>query len=411
MSALPAFSAFGIELEYMVVDRESLSILPVADELLHRLSGTQTSEVRHGTLAWSNELVLHLLELKNVTPAREVESLPAAFQGEIQQINCLLKSMNAMLMPTGMHPWMNPATETRLWPHKNADIYFAYDRIFNCKQHGWANLQSMHLNLPFADDYEFERLHAAVRLLLPILPALAASSPIAEGGNTGFMNFRMKNYCTHQIRVPSTIGRVIPETAVSRAGYEAEILSPMYRDIAALDEEGILQHEWLNVRGAVPRFDRNAIEIRVIDTQECPQANLAIAAVAIDALRALYNETYAPLAEQQSMGTDELATIMQACICDAEQAVIANAEYLRLMGLPVDRCEGRDLWRHLIASMRRNEPEQRRMWQHELRIILEHGPLARRILHALGANYCRAQLRTVYRELCDCLEEGRMFQG
>jgi carboxylate-amine ligase len=411
MSALPAFSVCGVELEYVIVDRESLSILPVADELLHRLSGTHASEVKHGTLAWSNELVLHLLELKNATPAGDVQSLPAAFQSEIQRINHLLRSMNARLMPTGMHPWMNPATETRLWPHKDADIYLAYDRIFNCKQHGWANLQSMHLNLPFADDYEFERLHAAVRLLLPILPALAASSPIAEGNNTGFMNFRMKNYCTHQIRVPSTIGRVIPETAINRTGYEAEILSPMYRDIAVLDEEGILQHEWLNARGAVPRFDRNAIEIRVIDTQECLQANLAIAAVAIDAVRTLYNETYTPLAEQQAIGTDELARIMQACIRDAEQAVIANAEYLRLMGLPVHRCEGRDLWRHLIASMIQNQPEQRGTWQNELRTILEHGPLARRILHALGPDYSRAQLRTVYRELCDCLEEGRMFQG
>mgnify|MGYP006188728663 CR=1 FL=1 len=411
MSALHAFSVFGIELEYMVVDCESLSILPVADKLLHKLSGTQASEVRHGALAWSNELVLHLLELKNVTPTREVESLPAAFQNEIQQINHLLDSMNGMLMPTGMHPWMNPATETRLWPHKDADIYLTYDRIFNCKQHGWANLQSMHLNLPFANDYEFERLHAAVRLLLPILPALAASSPIAEGNNTGFMNFRMENYRTHQIRVPSTIGRVIPETVISRAGYEAEILSPMYRDIAALDEEGILQHEWLNVHGAVPRFDRNAIEIRMIDTQECLQANLAIAAVTIDAVRALYDETYAPLAEQQAMSTDELATIMHACICDAEQAVIENAEYLRLLGLPADRCEGRDLWRHFIGAAMRSQPEQRGTWQNELRVILEHGPLARRILRALGSDFSRGQLRTVYRELCDCLEEGRMFQG
>ncbi|SFN24238.1 Gamma-glutamyl:cysteine ligase YbdK, ATP-grasp superfamily [Nitrosospira briensis] len=411
MDALHAFSVFGVELEYMIVDRESLSILPVADELLHRLSGTQASEIRHGTLAWSNELALHLLELKNVTPTREVESLPAAFQNEIQQINHLLESMNGMLMPTGMHPWMNPAAETRLWPHKDADIYLAYDRIFNCKQHGWANLQSMHLNLPFADDYEFERLHAAVRLLLPILPALAASSPISEGNNTGFMNFRMENYRTHQIRVPSTIGRVIPETVTSRAGYEAEILSPMYRDIAVLDEKGILQHEWLNVRGAVPRFDRNAIEIRVIDTQECPQANLAIAAVTIDAVRALYDETYAPLAEQQAMSTDELATIMHACICDAEQAIIENAEYLRLLGLPAGRCEGRDLWRHLIGAAMRSQPEQRGMRQNELRIILEHGPLARRILRALGSDFSRGQLRSVYRELCDCLEEGRMFQG
>ncbi len=159
-------------------------------------------------------------------------------------------------MPTAMHPWMNPRTETRIWPHENAEIYAAYDRIFDCKRHGWGNLQSMHLNLPFADDHEFARLHAAVRLLLPILPAIAASSAIAEGRNTGWMDFRMENYRTHQARVPLTIGKVIPDTVSSRVAYERDILAPMYREIEALDAKRILQHEWLNVRGAVPRFDR-----------------------------------------------------------------------------------------------------------------------------------------------------------
>ena len=36
------------------------------------------------------------------------------------------------------------------------------------------------LNLPFSSDEEFGRLHAAIRLLLPLLPALAASSPLVE---------------------------------------------------------------------------------------------------------------------------------------------------------------------------------------------------------------------------------------
>lgn len=411
MNALQAFSGYGIELEYMIVDRKTLSVLPVADELLQRLSGTRASEVGQGALAWSNELVLHLLELKNVNPVSEIESLPAAFQGEVQRINRLLEPMGARLMPGGMHPWMDPGTETRLWPHDNADIYRAYDRIFNCKRHGWANLQSMHLNLPFADDHEFTRLHAAVRLLLPILPALSASSPIADGGNSGFLDFRMENYCTHQIRIPSTIGRVIPETVTSRAVYEAEILTPMYEDIAVFDEEGILEHEWLNARGAVPRFDRNAIEIRVVDTQECPEANLAIAAAAVDVVRTLYDEICAPLAEQQAFDTDALIKIMRACVRNAEQAVITDPVYLRLMGLPAQRCEVRELWQHLIARMMGNQPEQRKTWQNGLQTMLKHGPLARRILLALGSDYSRTRLMAVYRELCECLEEGRMFLG
>ena len=45
----------------------------------------------------------------------------------------------------------------------------------------------------------------------------------------------------------------------------------MYRAIDPLDTEGILQEEWLNSRAAIARFDRGAIEIRCMDTQECPE--------------------------------------------------------------------------------------------------------------------------------------------
>ena len=53
----------------------------------------------------------------------------------------------------------------------------------------------------------------------------------------------------------------------------------MFADIAPYDPAGVLQHEFLNSRGAIARFDRSAIEIRVLDVQECPQADTAIAAL------------------------------------------------------------------------------------------------------------------------------------
>ncbi|SEN38295.1 Glutamate-cysteine ligase family 2(GCS2) [Nitrosospira multiformis] len=408
-AVLPAFAGYGIELEYMIVDRKTLAVVPMADELLRKLTGAFTSEARNGQLGWSNELVLHLLELKNIDPQPDISSLSVAFQGEIRRISKVLESMNTRLMPTGMHPWMNPRTETRLWPHEQAEIYLAYDHIFDCRRHGWANLQSMHLNMPFANDNEFARLHAAVRLLLPILPAIAASSPIAEGGYSGFLDFRMVNYCEHQLKVPSTIGRVIPETISNAAAYEEKILAPMYREIAALDPKEMLQHEWLNARGEIPRFDRNAIEIRVIDTQECSSADFAIAAAAINIVHALYSEAYAPLTEQQSIATEALVRIMHDCIRDAEQAVIDNVEYLRLMGFPGMDCTAGILWRHLIEPGMPIEPRQGKSCREALQTILREGPLARRILNAIGSDFSRRRLETVYRELCDCLDEDRMF--
>ena len=51
------------------------------------------------------------------------------------------------------------------------------------------------------------------------------------------------------------------------------ILKPVY-GTAQYDPEGILQEEWVNAR-ALPDFDRNTGEIRVIDAQETPFADLA----------------------------------------------------------------------------------------------------------------------------------------
>jgi len=404
--ALPAFAGYGIELEYMIVDRQTLSVMPIADSLLRTAAGEITSDVDRGPFGWSNEIVLHLVEIKNARPDPALEPLAAGFQAEVNAINQLLHPLGARLMPGAMHPWMDPAAETHLWPHENAPIYQAYDRIFDCRKHGQANLQSMHLNLPFADDAEFARLHAAVRLLLPILPALAASSPIADGMPSGFLDTRMEGYRTAVSRVPSVIGQVIPEPASSRAGYEGRILAPMYRDIAPFDPEGVLQHEWLNARGAIPRFDRNAVEIRVIDIQECPQADLAIAAAATAVIQSLYHVDSATLCEQQAITTDALANILHVCIRDAERALIDDAGYLRLLGFPGRHCRAGELWHHLIETTSLKNSVN---WREPLRVIQEQGPLARRILRALGPATSKPRLHEVYQELCDCLEAGRMF--
>lgn len=404
--ALHAFAGYGIELEYMIVDRQTLAVLPIADTLLQAAAAGTPSEADRGRFGWSNEIVLHLVEIKNARPDHALEPIAAGFQAEVEAINSLLQPMGARLMPTAMHPWMDPATETRLWPHDQAPIYQAYDRVFGCSQHGQANLQSMHLNLPFANDGEFARLHAAVRLVLPILPALAASSPIVDGRPSGHLDSRMRAYRTAVRRVPSVIGEVIPDTVNSRAEYEAQVLAPLYRDVAPLDPEGVLRHEWLNARGAIPRFERSALEIRVIDVQECPRADLAIAAAATSVIHSLYDDKWSPPAMQQAFGTDRLVKILAACIRDADQAVIDDAGYLRLLGLSDRQYRAGELWRHLLARTGLNRST---FWVETLNVMLDHGPLARRILRASGPHFTHSRLHEVYAALCDCLEGGRMF--
>ncbi len=406
---LHLFEGYGIELEYMIVDRESLAVLPVADRILEAVAGEVVNEVEVGPLAWSNELVLHVIELKTNGPAPALEGLGETFTEHLRRIDAMLEPLGGRLMPTAMHPWMDPLREMRLWPHDNSPIYRAYDRIFGCRGHGWANLQSMHINLPFSGDFEFGRLHAAIRLVLPILPALAAASPIMDWGPTGLLDNRLEVYRFNQSLIPSLTGRVIPEAVFDRAAYEKEILGAAYRDISPHDPEGVLQEEWVNSRGAIARFERSAIEIRVLDVQESPRADLAIAAVVSALLQALVAGRWGDPAAQRSWEILPLEIILLKTIREGEMALIDDPAYLRLFGYPERRGTAGELWRHLVEEcLSTGGKEEFRI---PLETILREGPLARRILRSLGAAPRREEVRELYRSLCDCLLKGELFHG
>lgn len=406
---LGLFEGFGVELEYMLVDRESLAVMPITDQILHSVCGAYESEVEVGPLAWSNELVLHVIEIKTNGPAPTLDGLAGLFQEHVGRINHIAAGLGARLMPTAMHPWMDPHTETRLWPHEFSPVYEAFDRVFGCQGHGWSNLQSTHLNLPFADDEEFGPLHAAIRLVLPILPGLAAASPVHDGRDAGLADARLEAYRHNARRVPSVSGLVIPEPVFTKRDYEA-LLQGLYRDMAPFDPGKVLQHEWLNARGAIARFDRNTIEIRLLDIQECPQADLAVLGLVVATLKALVAERWSGFAEQCRWPADRLAAILHDAIRDGDGAVIEDSDYLRALGFPAAaRCTIAALWRHLYGQAMAHDDA---LAAHEaaLAVILNEGCLSRRIRAALSGDVSRDRLTSVYRRLCDCLHSGAMFR-
>lgn len=409
---LHLFQGFGVELEYMIVDRTTLDVRPIADELLKAATGDYTSDFDREHISWSNELVNHVIELKTNGPAPSLVGLEAHFQQNVRDINAMLEPMGAMLLPTAMHPWMNPATETRLWPHEYSAVYQAYDRIFNAKGHGWSNVQSTHINLPFANDEEFGRLHAAIRLVLPILPALCASSPVVEGRATGHVDTRLRFYEKNQARVPSIAGLVIPERVYTEADYNEQIFQRTYRDIAPLDTDNVLQREFLNSRGAIARFSRGAIEIRVMDIQECPAADLAIVRAVAAALQRLVNEELAIFAVQREVDERLLKQVFDRAVSEGLDARLREEErlYADAVGFtPVPTSTLRDLWQHLLDGTG-TAPVH----------ILDPGGdnLARRTLRSVGVTatppgtespLAKDALAATYRRLADCLAEGTFF--
>lgn len=406
---LRLFEGYGVEIEYMIVDQESLAVLPIADRVLIGPAGAIENEVEHGDISWSNELVLHVVELKTTAPAPSLQGLAPLFHGNVLQIDALLAQHSARLLPTAMHPWMDPLTETKLWPHDSQEIYATFNRIFDCRGHGWSNLQSVHLNLPFTGDDEFGRLHAAIRLLLPILPALAASSPIFEGKVADARDARLVHYRRNCARLPIVTGRVIPEAVFDRSSYEQQILEPIAVAVAPFDSDEELEAEWVNARGAIARFVRDSIEIRVVDVQEHPSADLGIAQLAVFLLQELTEGKTINDAAQRAFSVEELEAIFTRCALQAGAAQLGSADYCAALGLPDRVLTAGEAWARILERAMQagaiGSDEAR-----ALAVILEQGSLADRIVSATGPTPSHADLERVYRGLAQCLRAGLSFE-
>ncbi len=384
------FERYGIELEYMICDQNTLNVLPIADALIFEIAKGYVNEIAAGEISYSNELALHLIELKTTEPVKDLSKVADHFQEHVSRLNKILQKFNACLLPTGMHPWMNPHTELRLWTHEQNPIYEAYHRIFDCRGHGWANLQSAHLNLSFSSDEELKLLHSAIRWLLPIMPALSASSPVADNEITGFCDTRLEMYRKNQIRIPSIIGHIVPEPIASREEYFQKILRPMWRDIAPYDPESILQEEWLNSRGAIVRFDRNAIEIRVLDTQESPFFDVCILKAIDKGLKYLVNRLRNKEIVYDAIPTEELSRLFLRVVKQGDETLIENKEYLDLFGQKGPMTASA-LWGK-IAGMDRKS-------------------LSRKIAEKWNSSSSQEEKRQIYQDLATCLESGNQYGG
>jgi len=302
---------------------------------------------------------------------------------------------------------MDPHAETKLWPHGDRAIYAAFDRIFDCRGHGWSNLQSTHLNLPFANEGEFVRLHRALRVVLPLVPALAASSPFLEGRTGGLLDHRLAAYRENCRRIPSITARVVPEDVSSIAEYRSEILGRIEADLKPHDPEGILEAEWVNARGTIARFERCTIEMRVMDVQECPAADLAILQFIVAILRELTSDERAERLAARPLTTEMLAAQFEASMEKGREAPLLDSAWAQSFGLNAVRYSTVGDLLGALEARDGSAVEERDVLQR----ILREGCLSERLLRAAGSSPDRETLRGVYAELRDCLAHGTLFRA
>ena len=404
------FEVAGLELEYPTVDAE-LDVVALVEPAFRAIAGRGTSDIELGRVAFSNEIADHVFEVKTLEPVRSLHEAEDALVTGIRRFSDVLQQeWDARLLPTAMHPWFNPL-DARLWTRSGQRIYTSYAQIFDVRTHGWMNVHATHLNLPFGDERETVAMHTASAMLVPYLPAIAASSPIHDGQLQPYADARLAWILHHQSAIPESCGRIVPEYVDSLGAYRRDILQPMYAALDRIPHSEPLRHEFLNSRGAVLRFARRALEVRVLDTQECVRLDVAIAVFARAALQHLTRQLLA--GDLQRPPHDLLIADFHSCITDGSAALVhaphfgGSAETM----IPV-----RHVLFELLDRARTIVSADDAHYCDDVAAVIHQGTLSERMRARLApvahdAETFERELRIVYGELARCLLRNEPWHG
>ncbi|MCA9320303.1 MAG: hypothetical protein KDB53_06195, partial [Planctomycetes bacterium] len=306
----------------------------------------------------------------------------------------------------------NPA-KARVWRRSNQKIYGTYERLFDLQTHGWSNVQASHVNLPLGHSHEAGAMINAAALLTPYLPALAASSPLVEGEFGPAVDNRLHWIVSHQARVPESTGTMVPEYIEDLADYKRKILRPMYAAISRLANATAIRREFLNARAAVVKFSRNALEVRVLDVQECVKMDIAIAAYVRAALQGLsIRIRNGKLALPPH---DELVADFHAVIMSGGSASV-QAPHLGPVRDPGQPIDAREALGYLLEIARDQVRKSDAHYMDEIEALIERGSLSERIRQTLlpyvddEREFIEAS-RRLYIRLADCLIENTPWDG
>ena len=387
----------GPEHEFSLVNEE-LKVLPIVDKVIKDFYGRIVNFVELPDFTFGKELQLHVMEIKANAPFKSPELFEDTIQNAVATLlDFLGKKYHASLLGTGMHPLLR-LDETSVWSHRHRKIYQECSKIFNLKQHGWLNIQSFHLNLPYSKEANGVLQHNLLANLCAYLPAVSASSPICEGAISPNVDNRLYFYKLNQREVPSIAGDIIPEFVSSFAQYREDVIGRYSQDLAKAGAgQTILFKEWVNSRGVIFRFDRSALEVRVMDEQECVKSDVALSCFIRAALRGLMAEKAEPLPHQ--LLVKDFNSIMANGL---------NAKVLHPQGETA-----RQVCRYLLtlASENADDAEKKYLWVVQKRI--ENGNLSElireRILRRTQKTDFKEAVLSVYSTLIKCLADNQPY--
>jgi gamma-glutamyl:cysteine ligase YbdK (ATP-grasp superfamily) len=375
-----------------------LKIQAFTNKIIKDYCGKIINFIQLSDFTFGKEMQLHVMEVKANKPFKSPVLFEETMQTAITTVNDILdKKYGYTLLGTGMHPLMK-LEQTAIWPHYHQKIYREYGKIFNLQQHGWLNIQSFHLNIPYHKESDAIQIHNYLANLCAYLPAITASSPIFEGKNGLYIDNRLHFYQASQKEVPSLTGKVIPEYVSSFSQYKTDVIERYSQDLARVGaNRTLLFKEWVNSRGVIFKFDRSALEIRVMDEQECIKSDVALSCFVRAAIRGLLT------IKAEFLPHDVLVEDFNATIKNGLNAKVAHSSkstarqvcqyYLKLANEYADHEEKKYLW--LV---------KRRLEEGNLSELIRD-----RVMRRTQKTDLNEAIIDVYSTLIDCLQNNQPY--
>ncbi len=384
----------GPEHEFSLVNSE-MKPMPIAEEVIDEYYGRISNVLYLPKFAIRKEFPLHIVEIKARNPFNSPELLEESMQAAVKSfLEFIDKKYHAQLLGTGMHPLLRlEETSAR----SNDKIAQEFSKVFPLRRHGWLNIQSFQLNLSYSTEEEAVSLHNVLAQLCAYLPAISASSPICEGQLTTYDDFRLFNYKMKSLEIPSIAGDVVPDYISSFEQFRSEVSDRYSRDLSSAGVSIEDFADYVNQRMIVFKFARNAIEIRVMDEQECIKSDVALSCFIRSTIRGLLALNNEPLPHKL------LVNDYNSIIKDGLEAEILN---------PAGKT-ARQICQYFfnIASEHADEQEKKYLWIIEKRI--KEGNLSKIIRERVAK---RAQKTTfdqaiisIYSELAKCVSDNKPY--
>ncbi len=390
------FTELKIDVEYMTADRDTLDAIPAADRLLETASGKKDLIYypygKDEGISWSTVsagyAVKFKIENKNMT-FRDAETV---IYKEIKRAGLILEEINAVLLPTAVHPWLK--MNNNIIKHVGDNIAKDQKTVSGFDESNDSclrNFHLMHLYLPFKNDREFFRLHTAVRLILPLIPALSSSSPIIGNAESGKLDNRLevyKNSCLYSVEDP-----IIPEPY---SGSEKNKIK-----LALNNNDNVKICSSNNMCGISADFDKGIIDLGMFEIQESLHADISIARFITLILEFLVN-CGCGAERQAEADTAELSDLMNSVLSRGMFAVVENKEYLEMLGIKKqDKMSLWGIWMHFSKTVK----DYAGVKIPSVENILKTGSLSERIIKSIE----NSSIHDTYKKLYECLKENKMM--